>query len=229
MLAKKYRSEVISIENPFEGIYTLEFEPEKGKYKFLPGQFLHVGIDDKYDGAGQWPESRCFSIQSAPGEKTIKVTYAVKGEFTSEMEKVLKVGSEVWLKLPYGDLFQQPHSKDNTVFIAGGTGITPYLSLFNHSSFNEYRSPKAYLGFRSKQFHIYQEEIDIAIKLNPSLDINTYFENIDGILNIDKIYDENGDDSTYFISGPPIMIKTFKQKLLEKGVADSNVRTDDWE
>ena len=76
------------------------------------------------------------------------------------MEKSLKVGSEVWLKLPYGDLFTQPHNKTNTVFIAGGTGITPFLSLFTHESFTEYINPKIYLGFRSKEYNIYQSELD---------------------------------------------------------------------
>lgn len=227
MLAKKYKSEVVSIENPFEGIYTVEFTPERGKYKYLPGQFLHIAIDDEYDGIGQWPESRCFSMQSAPGEKTIKVTYAVKGAFTKEMEKQLKVGSEVWLKLPYGDLFQQEHNKISTVFIAGGTGVTPYLSLFNHNSFEEYENPKVYLGFRSKDFHIYQNELENAC--NENLNVNLLFQDLDGILDIEKIFEENGPESSYFISGPPIMIKIFKQKLLEKGVPKMNVLTDDWE
>lgn len=31
--------------------------------------FLHLALDD-YGGVGQWPESRCFSIQSSPEEKT---------------------------------------------------------------------------------------------------------------------------------------------------------------
>jgi propane monooxygenase reductase subunit len=227
MLAKKYRSEIVSIEKPFEGIYTLEFTPERGKYKFLPGQFLHVAIDDEYDGAGQWPESRCFSMQSSPGEETIKITYAVKGEFTTEMEELVKVGSEVWLKLPYGDLFQQPHNKTNTVFIAGGTGITPYLSLFNHDSFREYVNPKLYLGFRSKDFYIYQNELQNVC--NDNSETNLFFQDIDGVLDIDKIFEENGTVSCYFISGPPVMIKTFKQKLIKRGVPESNVVTDDWE
>jgi len=143
MLAKKYKSELINILNPFEGIYTLEFESLNGKYKYHPGQFLHIALDEEYDGSGQWPDSRCFSMQSNPNEETIKITYAVKGEFTRQMEQQLKVGTEVWLKLPYGDLFTQPHNKTNTVFIAGGTGITPFLSLFTHETLMNLQTQKA--------------------------------------------------------------------------------------
>jgi len=111
MLAKKYKSIIKSITNPFEGIYTLEFRSLVRPYKYHPGQFLHLALDESYDGIGQWSDSRCFSMQSNPSDETIKITYAVKGSFTKKMEKALKVGSEVWLKLPYGDLFQQPITK----------------------------------------------------------------------------------------------------------------------
>ena len=242
MLARKYKSKLKSIQNPFTGIYTLEFESLDRPFKYHPGQFLHIAIDEDYDGSGQWPDSRCFSMQSNPKEETIKITYAVKGSFTKQMEENLKVGSEIWLKLPYGDLFQQAHNKENTVFIAGGTGITPFLSLFTHESFNEYISPKIYLGFRSKEFNIYQNELDRMTKIreirsnscnsykcNSSSLVKSFYEDKDGVLDIYKIADDNGSNSNYFISGPPAMIKVFKQVLIEKGVATGNVLTDDWE
>jgi len=227
MLAKKYKSEVVSIENSFEGIYTVEFAPQRGNYKFLPGQFLHVAIDVDYDGVGQWPESRCFSMQSSPDEKHIKITYAVKGDFTGLMEETLKVGSEVWLKLPYGDLFQQNHDKSNSVFIAGGTGITPFLSLFGSSLFEEYKEPKIYLGFRSREYNIYQEELDKIKNQRPF--VKTYYEDTDGVLDIEAIYRDNGGAANYFISGPPSMIKAFRNFFIEKGVRAQQILTDDWE
>lgn len=225
MLAKKYKSKLISIINPLPGIYTLTFSSEK-RFKYKPGQFLHLAIDD-YDGVGQWPDSRCFSMQSNPNDENIKITYAVKGSFTKTMEKTLKTGKEVWLKLPYGDLFTQPHNKTNTVFIAGGTGITPFLSLFTHQSFNEYTNPKIYLGFRSKDYYIYQNEL--AHSHNSSKSVKIYYEDVDGIIDIEQIYNENRKDSNYFISGPPAMINIFKQFLVKKGVPIGNILTDDWE
>ena len=227
MLAKKYRSKVKSIINPFSGIYTLEFESLDRAYKYSPGQFLHLAIDSDYDGSSQWPDSRCFSMQSNPNEETIRITYSVKGDFTKQMEQNLKVGSEVWLKLPYGDLFTQPHNKINTVFIAGGTGITPFLSLFTHESFNEYINPKIYLGFRSQSYNIYQDELDSSC--NSSKFVKSFYQDTDGVINIEKIFDQNGVEPNYFISGPPAMIKVFKNTLISNGVPAANVLTDDWE
>ena len=232
MLAKKYKSELISIINPLEGIYTLEFASLSGKYKYHPGQFLHIAIDEDYDGISQWPDSRCFSMQSSPDEETIKIAYAVKGQFTKQMEQQLKVGSEVWLKLPYGDLFTQPHNKENTVFIAGGTGITPFLSLFTHESFSEYNNPRIYLGFRSKEYNIYENELNF-VKLRESFvklyDPKIYYQDVDGIIDINSIFNENGHASDYFISGPPVMIKVFKDYLVKNKVLDDQIKTDEWE
>jgi len=225
MPAKKYLSKVVSVKNPFEGIYTLEFESLNGKFKYYPGQFLHLAIDSQYDGSDQWPESRCFSMQSNPLEPTIKITYSVKGKFTRYMVNTIKVGSEVWLKLPYGDLFSQNHNKICTVFIAGGTGITPFLSLFSHNSFKDYINPRIYLGFKTQAYNIYTE----ALTNLKSEELKIYYEDVDGLLDIDQIFLENGINSDYFISGPPIMIKLFKQILLNKGVPLAQILTDDWE
>jgi len=129
------------------------------------------------------------------------------------------------LKMPYGDFFQQPHNKTNTVFIAGGTGITPFLSLFNHQTFNEYSNPQIYLGFRSLSYNSYKSELKILKQLS----LKIFYEDIDGIIDINTIFTENGINSNYFISGPPAMIKTFKERLIISGVLQSNIKTDDWE
>ena len=225
MLQKRYRSKIVSIRNPLEGIYTLEFESLNGVYKYHPGQFLHLAIDSEYDGSGQWPISRCFSMQSNPEESKIRITYAVKGQFTKQMEKELKVGTEIWLKLPYGDLFSKAHNRVNTVFISGGTGITPFLSLFTHESFRKYSNPRIYLGFRSTAYNIYSNELNFVKHIDPVI----FYEDLNGNLNISRIFSENGINCDYFLSGPPAMIKSFKLGLISRGVPENQVLTDDWE
>ena len=227
-IVKKYPAKVVRIQNSIEGVYTLELESMGKPFKYDAGQFLHLAIDE-YDPSSQWPDSRCFSMQSAPCEETIRITYAVKGQFTKRMEQELKPGKEVTLKLPYGDLFSQDHNKTNTVFIAGGTGITPYLSLFTDASFALYTHPILYAGFRDQDMNLYKSELQIAKKNNSGLGVHLLYQETEGILDINKIENENGTDACYFISGPPVMIKLFKQTLINKGVPEKNVLTDDWE
>lgn len=231
-MLRKYPAQIVSITNPISDVYTIEFKSTGKPFKYDPGQFLHLAIDE-YDPAGQWPDSRCFSMQSSPDEELIKITYAVKGQFTTRMHQELKPGSEVTLKLPYGDLFTQPHNKTNTVFIAGGTGITPFLSLFTHESFNEYINPQIYLGFRSKEYNIYHDQFERMNQIRAIRDqfvpIRVFYQDTDGILDIAKIFNTSNPDASFFISGPPAMIKTFKQSLISNGISTSQVLTDDWE
>jgi len=59
--------------------------------------------------------------------------------------------------------------------------------------------------------------------------ISLFYQDEDGIINIQQIFVENGIDSNYFISGPPVMIKAFKNFLTENGLPLNNILTDDWE
>jgi ferredoxin-NADP reductase len=225
---KKYKAEVLSIINQVDNIYTVEFKSHSGRFKYLPGQFLHLALDE-YDPSQGWPESRCFSMQSAPSSDFIKITFSVKGIFTTRMVNELKIGGIVYLKLPYGELFQQEFSKENVVFIAGGTGITPFLSAFNDPSFIEYSNPKLYLGVRKKNYNIYENDLSLAIKINQTLKVKIKNQEVDGILDIDKILSENDPMSIYFISGPQVMISLFKTRLTELGLNEKLIKTDEWE
>lgn len=227
-VVKKYLCEVVSVLNPAENIYTVEFKSDGQRFRYLPGQFLHLALDP-FDASEAWPESRCFSIQTNQSEGTLKITYSVKGNFTHRMAENLKPGVLAWLKLPYGELFTNEHDKNQTVFIAGGTGITPFLSLFTSPLFQEYSNPKIYAGFRSVHFDIYGQELKAAGQINPTIEVVKFFEDSDGAINIEKIFRQNGTGSTYFISGPPAMIKSFSSYLKQNGVAENKVATDDWE
>jgi NAD(P)H-flavin reductase len=59
--------------------------------------------------------------------------------------------------------------------------------------------------------------------------VQLYLEDKDGIIDISQIILDNGISSNYFISGPPVMINSFKNILIEKGVPPGKVLTDNWE
>lgn len=229
-IVKKYNTEVSSVMHHGNDVYTLEFKLPHGRFKYFPGQFLHLALSE-YDPSAAWPDSRCFSMQSSPEEDVLRITYSVKGGFTQQMREKLVAGAKIWVKMPFGDLFTQAHNKQNTVFISGGTGITPYLSLFTNKNFTNYTNPHLYAGFRNKEHNLYSKEIGIASQINPSLQVTAFYQDTDGIIDINRILQENKDKEnvSYFISGPPVMIKNFKAFLLQNGVAENQVKTDEWE
>ena len=115
------------------------------------------------------------------------------------------------------------------MFIAGGTGLTPFLSLLTSSQFSEYENPVLYAGFRNEGYNIFTNELETSKSKNEQLEINTIYQDVDGILNIEKILYNSLPQSTFFVSGPPVMIKNFKRYLINKGISESKIITDDWE
>jgi ferredoxin-NADP reductase len=227
-MVKKYRTIVSAIEHSLPDVYTLTLTLQDGKFRYKPGQFLHLTLDE-YDPSQQWPESRCFSIQTNPDEEYLKITFSVKGLYTKRMAQELAVGKFVWVKLPYGELFSTTMPERQNIFIAGGTGVTPYLSLFTHRCFVQYKSPVLYFGARSEQYNIYKKEFEQAQSINSTFQIHTYYEDIAGLLDIKNILQRHNGQCIFYLSGPPVMIKNLKNYLTSKSVPEGNIKTDEWE
>lgn len=95
-------------------------------YRFNPGQATEIAINK----TGWKEEKRPFTFTSLPGddylEFTIKTYPAHKG-VTNELLK-LKKNHELILH----DVFGAISYKDEGIFIAGGAGVTPFISIFRH-------------------------------------------------------------------------------------------------
>jgi len=231
MIIRKYYAVVSNILNPVEDLYLIEFDTFEECIKYKPGQFLHLSIDKDYTGIDQWPESRCFSIFPSENPGNISIVYSVKGNYTMKMRDSLKIGSYVWIKLPYGNLFSDVQNKQDCVFIAGGTGVSPFMSLFYHTTFYTYLNPTIYLGLKSSKYDIYSFMIKNAFEKNkiPLENYLLYHEDNEGLLNIDEIFAKHGQNKDYFISGPPEMILKFVSLLRNNGVNDKNIHFDKWD
>jgi predicted ferric reductase len=77
--------------------------------------------------------------------------------------------------------------------------------------------------------NLYQTQIEIAGRINSGLTVHLVFQDKDGILDIEKIYKKSNKKTSFFISGPPSMIFSFKNYLLNKGLSADQIKTDDWE
>jgi ferredoxin-NADP reductase len=229
-IVQKYKTTVRVVRRILPDVYSVTLESVERPFRFRPGQFLHLALDP-YDSSRPWPESRCFSIQSpfVPGERVLQISFATKGEFTRRMSAELVPGREVWLKLPYGDLFRADDANQECVFIAGGTGVTPFLSLFSDQEFRRYSRAFLYLGVRSAAYHVFGAEIERAVRDNPAFMVEVFQQDSQGLIPIDRIAQQHGKAAIYYLSGPAGMIRGFRTSLLAAGVPAEQVRSDDWE
>ncbi len=153
-----------------ERVYTVTLRPHRAAPRFRAGQFLHLALDP-YDPAGFWPESRVFSIASAPAErKALQITYAVHGGFTTRMERELVEGREVWIKMPYGD-FVIDGGADVMLF-AGGTGITAFTAFLQGLTVDGHHSVGLAYGARTRRLLLYRDLVERCAARVPSLDVS---------------------------------------------------------
>jgi ferredoxin-NADP reductase len=229
-IVRKHRSKVREVRRILPDVYTVRFESMDRSFQYRPGQFLHLALDP-YDATQPWPESRCFSIQSPPAksERILDISFSTKGVFTRRMADELAPDGEVCLKMPYGDLLDVDCANAACVFIAGGTGLTPFLSLFLDESFGRFANVALYLGVRNSSYHVFSAELAQAQRTNSAFAVEVFHEDSQGRIPIDRVLAKHGKDAVYFISGPPVMIRTFRDRLLAAGVSVEQIRTDDWE
>jgi ferredoxin-NADP reductase len=229
-LVRKHRSRVAGLRSLLPDVFSVALESQDRTFQYRPGQFLHLALDP-YDPARPWPESRCFSIQTAPsqGARVLEITFATKGAFTRRMAAELSPGHEVWVKLPYGDLFEADWSQHPCVFVAGGTGVTPFLSLFLDQSFARFARASLHLGVRNPSYHVFADELAKVQKAHPGFSVEITHEESQGHIPIERVFEKNGSAAVYFLSGPAAMIRGFRQRLLALGVPAEHVRSDDWE
>lgn len=209
------------------GIYSLRFSVPARCARFKAGQFLHLTLEDFDPSEGYWPESRVFSIASKPGGDFLEVVYSVKGSYTRKMEAVLKEGMQVWLKLPYGDYIVDQHITEgqHVVFIAGGTGISPFVPYLYQLQEQGVKHPLSiYYGIRDQEHYLYKALLE---EMAPLVEVKI----TEGMFGIEGISREISklDNAVCFISGPPAMIQAFQQQLGECGFPLESIIIDAWE
>lgn len=190
-------------------------------YVFNPGQATEVAINNE-----KWrEEKRPFTFTSLPTDNflefTIK-TYPMRHGVTNELLK-LSPGDELILHDVWGAISY----KGEGVFIAGGAGITPFLSIFRHLYvMNKIGNNKLIFANKTKADIIHEDEVK---KILGKSFINILSdEKIGGLAhgyitkdflkeNIEKL------DSMFYVCGPPPMMDAVQGYLVELGVINDAV------
>lgn len=236
----KVLGRIASIHTYGEGVYEVTFEVPLRVTRFLPGQFLHLTLDPFDPTTGYWPESRVFSIASQPRQDSVTVVYSVKGQYTRRMERELRVGHEVWLKLPYGDFIINEDLLDQgpVVLLAGGTGVAPYWPFLRARSARG-GEVHLYYGIRRPDHLLFRDGL-MELQHEPWFRLHLTVEDgvLDGLpsargrLSIVTVAHDLGpavDTANFFLSGPPVMIHNFKSQLGALSVESKRIHIDEWE
>ena len=228
-VVRKIPCVVRAVTNHGEYVYTVDLKPSVAVTRFKPGQFLHLALD-AYEPGGFWPESRVFSIASSPWERDrLAITYAVKGAFTSRMERELAPGRSVWVKLPYGEFVVDPGT--DAVMFAGGTGVTAFTAFLQSLQPDQAARVLLFYGARKPNLFVYGPLAEVCARAVPALSCSLVCEESDGRLQVNAAWPAIATlhDPVFYLSGPPQMLAALTTQLRGRGVPESAIRTDAWE
>lgn len=230
-IKKRYsgKFQVKEIKQETKDTFTLILTPEK-KFKFKAGQFCFLRI-----GKGRLHSRHPFTISSSPEDTDLSFTIKKAGRFTQIASELLK-GEEVIIDGPFGNFVERDEKKD-LVFIAGGVGITPFMSLIkDHVNNNKTQNIFLLYGSKTENDIIFKKELDNIKEdwfkkvyvLSQDETTSTMCER--GRINKEVIekYIKNINSALFYICGPEAMKDCAKEALVGMGVKKKNIIIEDF-
>lgn len=236
MEIKGYKLKIKDIidETPRVKIFRCEI-PNDVEINFYGGQFFMVSIEGDEENL-----KRAYSITSSPSEKGyIEIGLDKVGKFSTKLFGT-KTGDVLIFKGPYGKFYFTEDMKNNLVFLGGGVGITPLMSIIRYCN-DEKLSNKIKLLYSVKipQNILYKDELEKIKNENNNFDYivtitkpepGHNWQGRTGRIDVELLKENIKDvsNSLYFICGPNEFVKA-KIEMLEKlGATKEQIKTDIW-
>ncbi|WP_370485819.1 ferredoxin reductase [Mycobacterium sp. pUA109] len=127
--ARELRGRVLEVRRETEDSATLVIKPGWGfGFDYQPGQYIGIGV--LVDGRWRW---RSYSLTSTPvtGARTVTITVKAmpEGFLSSHLVAGLAPGTIVRLAAPQGNFVLPDPAPPAVLFLTGGSGITPVMSM----------------------------------------------------------------------------------------------------
>jgi ferredoxin-NADP reductase len=202
---------------------------------FQAGQYINLFVE-----VGGVRTSRPYSIASPPnqiGYFDITVRKVEDGFVSGYLVDEGKVGEKFESTSPSGNFFHNPlFHGDNLVFLAGGSGITPFMSMIREVTDRGLaRDIHLIYGCQHPDDIIFQEELEDRAKRHSNLTVTVVisdpppgYAGLTGFITADLLRKALGDISskTFYICGPEEMYDFCLPELEKLGVPKRRTRTE---
>ncbi len=244
-----YRVKLLEKNQVAEG--TLAFSVERPEaFAFRAGQAAELTLVDppETDDEGN---ARTFSIVSAPSDQRLTFATRLRDTAFKRVLRDLSPGAELLLDGPFGSFNLHKNRSKPAVFLAGGIGITPFLSMTRDAAgadaasgagtdpVDPHRITLFYSNRRPEDAAFLDQLNDLAHAFNG-------FRLVATMTHMDQSGKSwNGErgfiDATmlrrhlpalngpiFYIAGPPGMVAAMRDMLVTAGVDEDDVRTEDF-
>jgi ferredoxin-NADP reductase len=234
-----YKTKLKAQKTLCAGTTAFYFEkPEE--FEFQPGQFFNFTLL-KPDGTDLDANTRALSIASAPHERNLMVAMRLRTTVFKRTLNSLPLGTEVLLQGPYGRMTLARNTAQPAVLLAGGIGITPFRSfVWSEAELLSSRRILLFYSVRVPEEAAFLEELQEMEQHNTRYKLictvtqpekaKTPWQGETGRISIGMLSKWIPDLNVpiYYIAGPPDMVDGARQMLFRSGVAEENIRAEEF-
>jgi 3-phenylpropionate/trans-cinnamate dioxygenase ferredoxin reductase subunit len=234
MLKRPYQ--VVKLEEERGECWSLYLKPDgHDGMEFEAGQFAWITSESPFIFREN-PFS--FSTNADCDDKTIGFTIKELGDFTSTI-KNFEPGDRVYVDGPYGTFSMDEHECKSMVFIAGGIGSAPVMSMLRTLAARKCKNQLTFFyGNPTWESIIYREKLE---ELKQELNLNLIhvlekpsedWEGEKGFINIEvlkRYLPEDYQETVFFICGPLPMIEAVEPCLHELEVPPTQIFSEQYE
>jgi len=221
-LNSKFDYEIKKVIKPRPDVFEIEMVPKNRVLEFEPGQFIFI----KFISQKITRESHPFSIASAPGDTSLKLVVKSLGDFTSELGN-LQAGDRAIIEGPFGKFSYKDAVSRDQIWIAGGIGITPFLSMAKSLKNTNYKID-LYYSLKSKNDAVLFTELYNIAFTNKNFKIIPWYTDEKGYVNAQIISktSEGLDGKEIFLCGPPAFMESLNGQFRKMGIGKERIH---WE
>lgn len=226
LLLLRHPYEVREVHQERGDSYTLLLQPVgHAGFRFKPGQFAWLTLWNSPYAITEHP----FSFSSSAA-RTGELTLTIKelGDFTATIKQV-EPGQRAYLDGPYGVFSVDRNIAPGYVFIAGGIGITPIMSMLRTLADRGDERPLMLIYANNTWDEvIFREELEqlgTRLQLQIIHVLNEPDDSWDGergYVNaeiLERYVPKQHDEVDYFICGPDVMMDAVEEALAKVGVS----------
>ena len=244
VLIRRLDYQVKSVNKLDQSVTEIVMSPQTDQLPFIPGQFVFLefqsdAIRRVFRAFSVEPEGQSalisfrsgavskqahpFSITSAPHERELRVSVKSLGDFTRAL-RGLEPGALVRVEGPFGRFCSSLIPNRKQVWVAGGIGVTPFLSMARALDDPELEVDFFYGMERGDEGYFLEELYEIAdrhkkLKVIPMAREKLGFITSDDIAGVTRPLH----DRDILICGPPPMIDGLNHQFLEKGLSPQQI------
>ena len=204
-----------------------DFEITAGELVFKPGQYLSIKLP-KVRTQGNEGNVRYFSLVSSPNEtKKFSIATRLSSSAFKQYLFGMNLGEEIEVGGVGGQMILPEPADQKLVFVAGGIGITPFMSMITYALENKTGQDITLLySNRNRASAAYIDELEKIAAVLPDFKFITtmtddeYWPGEKRLVDYEfvKEYVPDYKAAKYFVAGPPAMVLAMANNFDRLGI-----------